>query len=330
MTGSYAYTPYVWPMLAPPALLLALAVYAWRHRPAPGARPFVLLVLCIVPWAVGAALELAAVDPETKILWFRFESVWKLPVATAALWFALEYADLGRWLTRRTGRSWPFPRPFLLSCSSPAPGRELLSTASSRGGGPRRPRPCGPRPDRLRLRPRARRLAVFLWLFLRSPLHRWPAALCLCGHVAAARGYLIDGTDANPFAPMDATILGGTFTAAMYAVALVHFRMFELVPVARWTLVEQMRTASSSSTPGSASSTSTPRPRGSSALPASGPAAAPRATSCRRSRTRARGPKAREPHRPRSASARGPAARQYVLQLAPCGTGAASGSGTWS
>ncbi len=56
----------------------------------------------------------------------------------------------------------------------------------------------------------------------------------------AARGYLIDGTDANPFAPMDATMLGGTFTAAMYAVALVHFRMFELVPVARWTLVEQM------------------------------------------------------------------------------------------
>ncbi len=103
MTGSYAYTPYIWPMLAPPALLLALAVYAWRHRSAPGARPFVLLVLCIVPWAVGAALELAAVEPATKILWFRFESVWKLPVGTAALWFALEYADLGRWLTRSHG-----------------------------------------------------------------------------------------------------------------------------------------------------------------------------------------------------------------------------------
>ncbi len=241
MTGSYAYTPFVWPMLAPAALLLALAVYAWRHRSAPGARPFVLLVLCIVPWAVGAALELAAVDPGTKILWFRFESVWKLPVGTAALWFALEYADLGRWLTRRTGTLLAVPAavPFLLILTRS--GRELLSTVSLVEGHVRGV--LGPAGRVLTVYGFGlgfAGLAVFLWLFLRSPLHRWPAALCICGHLASRAGYLIDGTDANPFAPMDATMLGGTFTAAMYAVALVSFRMFELVPVARWTLVEQM------------------------------------------------------------------------------------------
>ena len=39
---------------------------------------------------------------------------------------------------------------------------------------------------------------------------------------------------------MHATVLGITFMAAMYAVALFGFRMFELIPVARWTLIEQM------------------------------------------------------------------------------------------
>ncbi len=241
MTGPYAYTPYIWPMLAPPVILLALAVYAWRHRPAPGTRPFVLLVLCIVPWALAAALELAAVDPGTKILWFRFASAWKLPVATAALWFALEYADLGRWLTRRTAAllAAPAALPFFLLLTGP--GRELLSTVSWAEGEVRGVLgPAGRVLSVWGLGLGLAGFAVFLWLFLRSPLHRWPAALCLCGHLASRAGYLIDGTAANPFAPMDATMLGGTFTAAMYAVALVHFRMLELVPVARWTLVEQM------------------------------------------------------------------------------------------
>ena len=82
---------------------------------------------------------------------------------------------------------------------------------------------------------------VFLWLFVRSPRHRWPAALCLCGHVVVRVSYLFDTVYANPVAPMHATILGSVFTAATYAVAVLGFRLFELIPVARWTLIEQMR-----------------------------------------------------------------------------------------
>ncbi len=241
MTGAYAYTPFIWPMLAPPALLLALAVYAWRHRPAPGARPFVLLVLCIVPWAVGAALEISAVEPATKISWYFFKAVWKLPVATASLWFALEYADLGRWRTRPTGMLLAIPAaiPFVLVLSGP--GRELLSTGFSFEGQVHGV--LGPAGRLLTAYGFGLALAsslVFLWLLVRSPLYRWPAALCLCGHVATRVGLLIDASPASPFAPMDATILGSSFTAVLYAVALVHFRMFEIVPVARWTLIEQM------------------------------------------------------------------------------------------
>jgi signal transduction histidine kinase len=242
MSGHYEYTPHIWPMLASPALLLALGGYAWRHRSAPGARPFVALVLSIVPWAIGAAFELAALDPATKIRWYMFQGVWQLPAATAALWFALEYADLGRWLNTRTAAALAVPPAVALVLMPTSARHDLLCSAFTIQGDVR----CQVNHAGWVLLGYGLALAlasslVFLWLFVRSPLHRWPAALCLCGHLVTRVGYLFDSVWPNPVAPMHAAVLGSTFTAVMYAVALVHFRMFELVPVARWTLIEQMR-----------------------------------------------------------------------------------------
>ncbi|MDL1948536.1 PAS domain-containing protein [Acidobacteria bacterium ACD] len=242
VTEAYAYTPYVWPMLAPVALLVPLAVHAWRHRSAPGARPFVLLVACVVPWAVGAALEVAAVAPETKLGWFVFKSLWKLPTGTASLLFAVEYADLGRWLGRRA---------LALLAIPPAIPFVLVLAAASRGSlhdvevvlASRAPFVLGPVGLVLTgygVVVALAASAVFLWLLVKSPLHRWPAALCLLGHVATRAGFAADVAGAGLAGPMDATILGSTFTAVLYAAALVPFRMFELVPVARGSLLEQM------------------------------------------------------------------------------------------
>ncbi len=241
MTGTYQYTPYIWPMLASPALLLVLAGYAWRHRSVPGAAPFVALVSGIVPWAVGAALEVAAVEPAAKIFWYKFQSVWQLPAATATLWFALDYADLGRFLTRGVAALLTIPPVITLVLVLTASRNGLLCADFVLQGDVR----CVIGPAGWILAAYGFALAVagslvFLWLFVRSPRHRWPAALCLCGHVVVRVSYLFDTVYANPVAPMHATILGSVFTAATYAVALIGFRLFELMPVARWTLIEQM------------------------------------------------------------------------------------------
>src|SRR5450759_1306193 len=101
MNWRYEYTSYIWPMLGAAAFAVLLAIYSWRRRSVPGARPFSLLAAFAVPGAIGAALELAAVDIPTKITWVEFQAIWKLPTVTAGLWFALEYANLDRWLSRR-------------------------------------------------------------------------------------------------------------------------------------------------------------------------------------------------------------------------------------
>jgi signal transduction histidine kinase len=241
MTGQYAYTPYIWPMLASSAVLLVLVFHAWRHRAAPAARPFAVQVASILLWVLGAVLEVVALDPATKAWWNTFQGLWPLAAVTAALWFALEYANLGRWLNGRALALLATPPVVTAILDLTNSSHHLLCRADSAAA----PLGCTFAPLGRAIVAYGLLLAaassvVFLWLLVKSPLHRWPAALCLCGHVAARVGFFLDNAHASPLGPQVATVLGSTFTAAMYALALVRFRMFELIPVARGTVFEQM------------------------------------------------------------------------------------------
>ena len=101
MVSSYSYTPYIWPMLASAVFFLLLGVYAWWHRGVTGALSFSFMMIFTMFWSLGAAMELAAVDLETKIFWFKFLSLFKFPAVTAELCYVLQYAGLGKLLTRR-------------------------------------------------------------------------------------------------------------------------------------------------------------------------------------------------------------------------------------
>jgi hypothetical protein len=101
MSLPYHYTPYTIPMLTSAVFMMALAIYGLRHRTVTGAIAFSVIMLCSAAWAVGATLEIASADFPTQLFWFKFQAVWKLPAATTAFWFALEYCNLNRWLTRR-------------------------------------------------------------------------------------------------------------------------------------------------------------------------------------------------------------------------------------
>jgi PAS domain S-box-containing protein len=242
MTPAYQYTPYIWPMLAAAAFLAVLGVYAWRQRAVPGALPLAVALLFAFLWALGAALELASVDAPTKIFWFKFQAACSLPGTTAVFCFTLEYANPGRWLTRRTVTLLAVPcilaalliltndvHHWLWSAFvfdvyvQPAfglgnwilLGYAYVMTLVQTG--------------------------VLVWLFVRSPLHRWPVAVILVSRMATAAAFLFEIANRNPFAPMDLTVLAMTVTSAMYAMALFHFRLFELIPIAHETVIQQMR-----------------------------------------------------------------------------------------
>jgi PAS domain S-box-containing protein len=243
MSRRYEYTPYIWPMLAVVALAVLLAIYSFRRRLVPGARPFLLMMAFTAFDAIGAALVLAAADMPTKIFWEKFQTMWKLPAVTAGLWFGLEYANLDRWLTRRLLALLAVPPLLVLLLGVTNDVHHWMWTGfvweeSFVGpvNGPANWVFIGYGVLLALANP-----LVFLWLFIRSPMHRWPAGLCIAGQIAARAAYVLDQAGRNPFAPMDPYIFGAAFTCMMYAVALFHFQMLSLLPVARGTVIEQMR-----------------------------------------------------------------------------------------
>jgi PAS domain S-box-containing protein len=79
-------------------------------------------------------------------------------------------------------------------------------------------------------------LIVFVWLFVRSPQHRLPVSIMLAGIVAGRLIFLLETakilhSEAPPFA----------LEYLMYAIALFGFRIFDPIPLARQTTIEQLQ-----------------------------------------------------------------------------------------
>jgi hypothetical protein len=186
MAGDYVYSPQIWPYLLTAGLLAALAAFGWRRRTIPGAGPFAAACLLALPWVAGAAAEAMAVDPATKIAWCKFWSVWQLPSVTAVTCFILEYANPGRWLTRRT---------LVLLSILPLVQLPLALTNDLHhwlwlgfSVGSRIVPLRGPVAWILYVYAMGLmvvNLIVFAWLFVRSPPHRLPVALMLIAQITA-------------------------------------------------------------------------------------------------------------------------------------------------
>lgn len=242
MSWPYAYTPYIWPMLACALVTGAIGVFSYRRRARPGALPLAVTCLFLFLWAAGAVMEMAGADAPTRIFWSKFQAVWKLPSVTAGFCFVLEYVDPGRWVNRRTlallavapllavalyvtndtfHLAWvgftsdPYPQPIRgVGVSALTVYMFLLA---------------------------ALQVIALLSLFVRSPLHRWPAVLILLGQLEVRVAYFMDTPGMNPAAPMDPSLLAVVLASGLYALALFRFHLFELLPFARETGVEQMQ-----------------------------------------------------------------------------------------
>jgi len=95
------YTPTVLLLVAGLPLAFYLLWYGWRNRARPGALPFVFVMALSTSWTIESALELLSANLSTKLLWadLQYVSICFLPVACLAM--ALDYTGNSAWLTRR-------------------------------------------------------------------------------------------------------------------------------------------------------------------------------------------------------------------------------------
>ncbi len=185
MTVSYDYTPSIWPSIFTTLLLIALAVYSERRRNVPGALPFAIGSLFGALWVAGLIMEAVATDMETKIFWFKFQGVCQIPAVTAITCSILEYAWPGRWLTRRNLILLSIPCLLALGLALTDNLHHLVWRGFEYHGNifPIR----GPANWAFFVYAYCLtivNLIVLVWLFVRSPQHRWPVVIMVTGILA--------------------------------------------------------------------------------------------------------------------------------------------------
>jgi signal transduction histidine kinase len=235
----YAYTPHIWPSVLTIMLLTVLAVYAWRRRDLPGALWLVIYCLFGLAFLAAKVIEFLAVDFETKVFWFNVGHPWWLPGTTALTCFVLEYTWPRRWVTRRT---------LALLSIVPLLGLALLFTNDFynllfRGygfTGDVAPLygPAGWAFVVYNLGLRVISIIALAWLFVRSPQHRWPATLILLAETVVGVVIVLDPYIEESwffYIPEKA------IPVVACAIALFAFRIFDPIPLARQTVIEQLQ-----------------------------------------------------------------------------------------
>jgi len=243
--AAYVLTPAILPPLVGAVFLAILSLYSWRRRSVPAALPLSAGSLFGALWLLGIVFEVAAIAPVHKIAWHKFQAAWQLPAATAMACFALEFASPGRWLTRRNLTLLALPPLVVLFVIATSDAQYMWRRLEFG-------------PDGLLVRifnlPGAIltayglsliliNAAAFVWLFVRSPQHRWPVALMLSGDVTARFLHALYMLDARlpSLSLLEAFAAALLLDLSMYAIALFGFRIFDPLPAARRTAIEQMR-----------------------------------------------------------------------------------------
>jgi PAS domain S-box-containing protein len=206
-----------------------------------GALPFSFAVLFGALWAVGISLEVVTVDASTKIFWVKFQAAWLLASVTAVTCFVLEYAWPGRWLTRRNLVLLSIPPLLFLGLILTNDFHHLMwrgfvineKVIPLRGAGAWMQLAYAYGLTIVNI-------IVFGWLFQHSPQHRWPVVLMLAGQIA---GRVVIGLEAVQVIQSDLHIevIAFWFPISMYVIALFGFRIFDPIPLARQTVIEQLR-----------------------------------------------------------------------------------------
>lgn len=229
---------------------LTIAIFTWRRRSAPGAKPLFALLITMSIWAGANGLVLEAKDPSWQIFWFNVLTFGAI-MGTPAFWaFGVEFTNRGHWLTKRN---------ILLVSIIPVISVILGWTTdyhhlfyAARDFSQKLPNGnwnFAPGPFYWVHIIYSYFISAFIFiLIVRSSLrstsvYRGQNAAILAGTLSPLIGNVIYnfvvGTGSG--SSIDPTPLLFTVMGVFYAFGLFWFDLFDINPVARYTLVEHMQ-----------------------------------------------------------------------------------------
>jgi len=244
---AYNFPPFTVVFLVGVILTLVIACVAWTRRPAPGAVPLALLMLCIAWWLLAATLEAGATDFPVKVMWGKAEFFGISGTGILWLLFALDYVGINWW--RRV-------RNLLLLLLLPVASLTVIWTNHLHNSFWTAIYPSPETSGVILVWEHGWLFWLFwvcqygafiygiviLWRFVfhKPSAHRSQFILLLIGTVLPLVGNLLYVSGLSPVLGLDLTPFAFVVAGLFYAISIFRFRFLDLLPVARNKLMESL------------------------------------------------------------------------------------------
>ena len=239
--------PLVITFLISAALILWVIIISFRHISVRGARFFILLSISVEIWTLFMGLELAVLEPWAKMLFGKFQYLGISTIGISWLMFALSYNRKDRWLT---------PLNIFLLSIIPAITVVLTFTNELHGLIWSRIIPASDLPGANLIYVHGPAFwLIFIYIYINLAIgtfviidnalrardvYRWQMLGLIVSGVIPWIGNAIYVANLSPIPGLDLTPLGFTLSASVIAFSVFYLGLFDLVPVARDQLVENL------------------------------------------------------------------------------------------
>lgn len=242
--------------LTPAAMILFLTsalslIVSWLtlvHRRFPGGRTLPLIMLSVAAWSLCSGIEAASLPLATKILWSKLEYIGLAATPPLFLLFAARYAGVGAWFRGTRGILLWIPAPMTLALALTNDVHGWLWSEFLAGS-------AGSHTLIYVHGPAYYAIAAQVYAFIgagcvllgrtafRSVERRRQAATILFASLFPFVGGVLYVLDPSIAGGLDLIPISFFLSGLVFLLGIGFFRVFNIVPVARSALVEQMADA---------------------------------------------------------------------------------------
>lgn len=249
-TVRFQYISYIWPLLISASATVLLAVYAFiRHRYSKCAVSFILSMLIVTVWSVGNALEMSGIDLPTKLFWANIQYFAYCYSPPALLALSMRFTGYDKWL-RNKKFWWLLVLPtiiIVLVWTDGIHGLMRYYVHLDYGGlFPVIAKSYGPAFYIHAAYEHVINITAIVMMVRavinRKTLYRKQAVILLIGASLIVLPNLIYISGLSPVSGFDLTPIFFGPAGALMAWAIFRYKMFNLVPLARATVMEVMDT----------------------------------------------------------------------------------------
>ncbi len=241
------HTLWTYTLLVASLITIGLAYYAWKRRLAIGTASFAVLMLAVAIWSLGDTLRLVSGGMAAKLFWTKFRYFGIVVVPITWLIFVLRYTGRHEQLTRRNIALLIIEPVSMVLLVWTNQWHHLiwLNEGQLVPFGPlqawKAPHGAGFWIHAVYSYILFGITILLLWIALRrSPrLYRAQAGLLLLGTLVPLLGNVLSTFNLIQLS-LDLTPITFTIIGLLVIWDILRFRLFDIVPVARWAVVESM------------------------------------------------------------------------------------------